>query len=252
MSKDKEPYIFEEFKNLYNLPDCDVIYDDGPDYRIQIPAKIIGIEITEAVISEKDLRVFRFKVALTNDVLKILRDRLPFTFSIDIDTKENCYLSPIKRQKAIKELVEICSDECVNLKNLDSYKVYDFGAPLKDYPFAIQSDLLAKGYRNLPEGISEISLCRFDNIGTSWNTESTAIMVPNFTIEKLQTILKKKHKALKKYIKCDEQWLVIFGDRLPESYYNEVDINEAVNSDFDKIFFIQPKKGLIEIKVNHY
>lgn len=75
------------------------------------------------------------------------------------------------------------------------------------------------------------------------------MMVPNFTIDKLQPILDKIHKALKEYAKCDEQWLLIYGDDLPGSYYHNVEINETVHSDFDKIFFIQPSKKITEIRV---
>ncbi len=127
----------------------------------------------------------------------------------------------------------------------------DFGSPIENFPIDIQKQILGKGYRNLPEGILEISIGRYDGVGNSWNSESTAIVVPNFNLERLKQILKKKEMKLQDYTKCDEQWLIIWGSGLPDSYYNKVQINELVETEFDKIFFVRPGKDITEIKLKN-
>ena len=250
MSQDKERFIFEAFKEMYNGPKGNAIHSDKPDYRIEIENKLIGIEITEAVISETELRKFKFQVSLTDEVLKLLEDKLPFTFSISIELKRDAYLPIKKKRIIIDEIVELCGRESKALLNLEIYRVNDFGAPINQYPSEVQVDLLNRGYRNLPEGINEISIHRYDSVGKSWNSEATAMMVPNFTIANLLPILKKKHRALKEYFKCDEHWLLIYGDDLPDSYYDNFEINEPVETLFDKVFFMQRGKHLSEITAN--
>lgn len=250
MSQDKERIIFEAFKEMFNVPKGNEIHSDKPDYRIKSEKKLIGIEITEAVISEIELRKYKFQVSLTDEVLKLLEDKLPFTFCVSIEPKKDAYLPIKKKRIIIDEIVELCCRECKGLGNLEIYRVNNFDAPIKQYSLDVQEDLLRRGFRNLPEGISEISIHRFDKVGKSWNTESTSLMVPNFTIDKLLPILKKKHKALKEYFKCDEQWLLIYGNGLPDSYYDVTDINEKVETLFDKIFFMQMGKNLTEINTS--
>lgn len=250
MSQDKERIIFNAFKEMYNVPKGNEIHCDKPDYRIETENKIIGIEITEAVISEKELRQFKFQVSLTDEVLKLLEDKLPFTFSISIEPKKDADLPVKKKRIIIEEILKLCCRECKTLQNLDIYRVNNFDEPINQYSLEVQEDLLKRGYRNLPEGINEISIHRFDVGGKSWNSESTAMMVPNFTVANLLPILKKKHKALKEYFRCDEQWLLIYGDGLPDSYYDNFDISEAVDTLFDRIFFMQRGKHLSEIITN--
>ena len=249
MSQHKERIIFEAFKEMYDVPKGNEIQCDKPDFRIETENKLIGIEITEAVISEEELRKFKFQVSLTDEVLKLLENKLPFTFSISIKPKKDAYLPIKKKRIIIEEIVELCCRECKALGNLEMYRVNNFDAPIKQYSLEVQEDLLCQGYRNLPDGINEISIHRFDINGKSWNSESTAMMVPNFTNDNLLPILKKKHKALKEYFKCDEQWLLIYGDGLPDSYYDNFEINEPVETLFDRIFFMQRGKHLSEITI---
>lgn len=51
MSTKSEIYVFDYFKEAYqDFPEGEVIYQDKPDYLIKADTKLIGIEITEAVI----------------------------------------------------------------------------------------------------------------------------------------------------------------------------------------------------------
>lgn len=92
---------------MYDVPKGNEIYDDKPDYRIQTEGKLIGIEITEAVVSEAELSRYKFQVSLTDEVLEQLKDKLPFTFSIGIDTKKDAYLPLKKKRQVINEIVNV-------------------------------------------------------------------------------------------------------------------------------------------------
>lgn len=178
-----------------------------------------------------------------------LKDKLPFTFDITVHITKDADLTVKKRRKAIHELVELCFEDAYNLKNFQHYRVHDFGAPMDTFPIEIQEQILSNGYRNLPEGIKEVSIGRYDSVSNSWNSQSTAMMVPHFTSERLQNILNEKEKKLENYMTCDEHWLLIWGSGMPRSYYYYVEINEPIITKFDKVFFIRPQTDLTEITV---
>lgn len=248
MNKDKEPWVFDSFKNLYKaFPQGESIRQDKPDYILQTDNKLIGIEITEAVIDPLELERYRFQVLITDEVLNQLKDKLPFTFYITVDPKKDAVLPIKKRKKVVKELVDLCVRECMELKNLEHYRVHDFGGPIDSFPISVQKQILDSGNRNLPEDILEISIGRYDVVGKSWNGESTAMVVPDFTTEKLKQILVNKEEKLKDYAKCDEHWLLVWGSGLPQSYYSNVEIEEPLDTAFEKVFFIRPEKDLTEI-----
>jgi len=181
--------------------------------------------------------------------LDILKEKLPFTFDITINITQNADLTLKKRRKAIHELVEICFENAYNLRNLQHCRIKDFDAPITTFPIEIQEQILANGYRNLPEGIKEVSIGRYDSVSKSWNSQSTAMMVPHFTNERLQRILNEKEKKLENYMTCDEHWLLIWGSNMPRSYYYNVEIEEPIKTKFNKVFFIRPQTDLTEINV---
>ena len=69
-------------------------------------------------------------------------------------------------------------------------------------------------------------------------------------LQRAQKILKQKEHKLQKYKECNKQWLLIWGYDLPNSYYNKVEIEEEVNTIFDKIFFAHLGRYLTEIKTS--
>ncbi len=251
MSKDNESFVFKAFRNKYlSFPDGEIIHQDKPDYIVKSKNKKIGIEITEAIIDPVELERYQLEILITDQVLEKLKDKLPFTFYISIHINKDTDLTLKKRRKAIQALVELCFEDAYNLTNFQYYRVHDFGAPIDTFPKEIQEQILASGYRNLPEGIKEVSIGRHDSISKSWNSQSAAMMVPHFTSERLKKILKEKEKKLENYMTCDEHWLLIWGSSMPRSYYYNVEINEPINTKVDKVFFIRPQTDLTEIMVN--
>lgn len=250
MGKDNESFVFSAFKDKYqSFPDGEIIYQDKPDYVVNSKDKKIGIELTEAIIDPVELERFQLEISITDQVLDKLKDKLPFTFDITIHINKDSDLTLKKRRKAIHDLVELCFKDAYSLTNLQHYSVHDFGAPIDTYPQEIQKQILASGYRNLPEGIKEVSIVRYDSVGKSWNSQSTAMMVPHFTSERLKKILIEKEKKLENYMACDEHWLLIWGSGMPRSYYYNVEITEPIYTRFDKVFFIRPQTDLTEIRV---
>lgn len=251
MSNDNESFIFKSFIDKYHsFPDGEIIHQDKPDYIVKSNDKVIGIEITEAIIDPVELKRYQLEISITDQVLDKLKDKLPFTFEITVHIIKDADLTFKKRRKAIDELVELCFKDAYNLRNLQYYRVHDFGASIDTFPIEIQKEILSNGYGNLPEGIKEVSIGRYDSVSTSWNSQSTAMMVPHFTSERLQRILNEKEKKLENYMTCDEHWLLIWGSGMPRSYYYNVEIKEPINTKFDKVFFIRPQTDLTEITVN--
>ncbi len=101
MGTKSETYVFDYFKETYqDFPEDEVIYQDKPDYLVKAETKLIGIEITEAVIDPIELSKYKFQVSITDDILDQLKDKLPFTFCIGVDPKKDADL-PLKKKKKL-------------------------------------------------------------------------------------------------------------------------------------------------------
>ncbi|MHA8061395.1 hypothetical protein PQG22_08980 [Aquirufa beregesia] len=246
--KKRELYILNFFKDKYvDFPSGKIEESERPDFIVNGENRLIGIEITEAIISPTELEKYKFQISITNDVLYELKDKLPFKFDIDIILKNNITISSKKKSKIISEIIELCLNECSNMKDLEIFQVQDFGANINTLPENYLKSIISKGYRNLPYGIHKISIGRCDSAKESWNNESYGMVLPNFTLEKLNRILLEKEKKLMDYAPCNEHWLLIWASRTPQSYYDKVEISDKVESKFDKIFFVQASKGIVEI-----
>lgn len=246
-----EKFVFEQFKDLYiGMPDGTYQYADPPwtDVVWTMSSKrIIGIEITEAVISENELARDAFKNELTDLVLTNLEPTLPFPFDLAIKPNKEIPIKQAQKQEIVQELVKICSLEAARLKNFETMQLEDFGADIKNYPLHIQKMIHLEGYRNLPRGIKSIRLGRWDFVGKSWNSQKGGGVVPDFTQEQLHSILQVKENKLKKYQKCDEYWLIIWESGGLHSYYDKINIFQTPFTKFDKVFLARTYRDMIVV-----
>ncbi|MCZ2223480.1 MAG: hypothetical protein LC122_07600 [Chitinophagales bacterium] len=248
IKKKKEKVVFDYFRKVYSsFPKGEIIYQDKPDFLIKANDKIIGVEITEAINDTEELTKYKIQVDVANRVLEKLKNILKFTFSIDISLNNYC-LSNKRREEISHKLMEICSKEYYNLKNLEGFIIRNYKQPINKISIKERNILEKMGYRYLPEEVDYIYITRYDIDAESWNSQGVAFWAPAFDVGKLSSILEKKEKKLIDYTKCDEQWLILFCTGLAYSYYKRFNLNETIDSDFDKIFFIQLNEKLLELK----
>jgi hypothetical protein len=248
--KENEKFIFDKFKELFDIPDGDYIHAEPPLPDIVWTTsnnKTIGIEITEAVISQDEFQKDAFKNGLTDLALEKLRDKLPFTFDITIRPYQDRAIGQSQRNSIIDQVVQICLKEAYDLQDAEILTLEDFGSEINTYPSEIQQMILANGFRNLPYGIKSIKIGRWDAAGESWNPHFAGLTVPNFTIEKLRSILDTKEPKLGKYASCNEYWLLIWESGGRHSYYDDISIEEPLNTKFDRVFLARTYRNMVVV-----
>ncbi len=255
MNQAAETNLIERFKKWYtNFPDGTLIktIPPAPDFTLTTSDQTIGIELTEALHSEKARQNSSEKYNFTNGVLKDLKDQLPFTFAIDIDLNATISISKSNRPKLITEVVEQCVIEFSDLQPSEHRGIENIGLKLSGIPVdrpEVLNMILDNGYRNLPAGVQEIKMVRIDGITESWNWRGEGGVVPNFTTENLIPILQKKHQKLCRYSPCSQYWLIITEGNYYTGSFKEILIETPIESLFDKVFlFRSPEEIVIELK----
>lgn len=242
MTKDQEKALFIKFLEHYKyMPLGKYEFKDRPDVIFTTQAeKVIGIELTECIYSERFMKKSEYQIRFNENVISQLQDKLPFRFHLDIklDNKK-----PIKQntlKPTIDEIIKICIQEFGELTSTESKTVtrLDIGWDKDSNP--LQKYFPDHNYRNLPKGITSIRMSRYDALKNSFHAGSKGGFVPDFTVENLNWILKKKNKALLNYANCDEQWLLIVEGLDFYSYFDKIKIENEFETNFDKILMYRP------------
>lgn len=251
MTYKDEEFVIKQFKEIYtDLPIGTISPANPPlpDFLLNTQSgKNIGIEITEAVNSEEEIKHLAFRYRITDLVLEQLKNILPFRFALAIYTDNSKTIKSNEIKKTVNDIVNICVEETNTIQDLEFIELENFEADISSYPQDVQGMILQKGLRNLPFGIREITIHRFDVADESWNTKSGGMVVPPFTDEILYPILIEKEEKLLRYTKCDEYWLLIWERGFGFSYYHDVTIKSPVNSKFDKVFLVRTFSGKVEV-----
>jgi hypothetical protein len=243
MTPEEEQFVIDEFKELYtDFPSGTIASANPPlpDFLLTTQAgKKIGIEITEAVNSEEEIKYLAFRYKITDLVLEKLKNILPFRFALSIYTDNNKVIKSNEINKTVNDIVNICVEETNTIQDLELIELENFEEDICSYPPDVQGMILRKGLRDLPFGINEITLHRFDVADESWNTKSGGMVVPPFTDEIMYEIISEKEEKLLSYAKCAEYWLIIWERGFGFSYYHDVIIESPVKSKFDKVFLVR-------------
>ncbi|HEY5967502.1 MAG TPA: hypothetical protein VIU35_05970 [Chitinophagaceae bacterium] len=239
--KEKEKFIFDKFKELYTeFPPGTYNHIDSPDFILTTsPEQTIGIEITEAFYDQSQMQKSEYQIRFNQDVLEKLGQLLPYRFYFSIHLDQKPQINQSNYKQVIDETVEICFNEFFDLENLQKGTINDFGHDITTYPLETQSIIIAKGYRNLPKGVRRIRITRYDVLNKSSHGHIKGGAVPNFEQEHLDRILKDKNKSITKYKKCDSQWLLIAEGGDFYSHFDNINIEEIPNTEFDKVFMIR-------------
>jgi hypothetical protein len=226
MTKHEEKYLFQMFQEKYkNMPAGKVDFDDKPDAIVTISTgETIGIELTECIYDQNLMKESEYQIKFNERVIASLEGLLPFKFHLDIDLDKTNALKQNQVESTIKGVIEVCIKEFKNLKPYESKNVEQLDVNWNEAPTNIQQHFLERGYRKLPTGISRIQMSRYNVLERSRHPESKGGVVPDFTQDNLNAILKKKDKALLNYKPCNQQWLVIGEGGDFYSYINDIKI----------------------------
>ena len=256
MNSFQEERLINSFKPSYsNFPEGTLVKVTPPptaaDYLLTtLSGKKIGIELTEAFHGEEVQRLSSSTYEFTNMVLAKLKALMPFTFSIDIDLDASKGIPKAKRNEIAEYVATFCFKEFAYLENYQHAEVTNLDIDLNKVDNSrIKSLLLSKGYRNLPEGIKRIIMSRVDSISESWNSRGEGGVIPHFTNECLNGILKKKEERLLKYEPCNQFWLIIKEGNYFAGSFHDIQISFPISSSFNKVFLYRTvEQKVIELK----
>ncbi len=222
-----------------------------PDYSVTTLAGLrIGIELTEIFHSASSKEQSSIQYKLTNKLLAKLTQVLPYKFTLSLKLDPLRHLSMAKEVEIVAELVEICIEEFCFLQNGERGAVQHIDFDLSQITdFQKIKVIKDRGYRNLPSGISEIRIYRYDNLPYSYNTQNEGGIVPNLTHQMIQSVLDKKEEKIAAQNGFTEHWLIIREGNYFTGSFDRVDVPIPVLSLFDKLFvFRTSMNDVIELK----
>lgn len=219
------------------MPSGSAVFDDKPDVVFTTSTgELIGIELTECIYNEDLMKESEYQIRFNERVIEKLEDQMSFKFHLDVDLDNKMPLRRNQVESTINEIIEVCVREFGDLNQYESKSVEQLDVDWDEAPLHIQQHFLDRGYRKLPKGISRIQMSRHDILEKSRHPESKGGVVPDFTDDILEFILKKKNKALVNYKDCDQHWLVIGEGADFYSYMNNIRIEREFETKYDKIF----------------
>lgn len=230
------------------MPIGTVSYDDAPDIIVTLTSgERIGIEITECIYDETQMRNSQFQIKFNQLVIQELTAKMPYSFYLIVDLKSDEPIRQADRNKTINEIIDVCLREFRTLANFQDGEVQQINTDISSYPPHVQQVILNKGYRNLPKGIKSIRIRRLDGLKESFHPQSKGGNVPNFSQHHLDKILAKKENSLKNYKICEQYWLLISEGMDFYSYHDNIEVVTGFNTVFDKVFMTRRWPSLVVV-----
>lgn len=250
MNPSEEKDIFCNFKKLYKyFPKGFASFDDKPDVIFTTEeGKTIGIEITESFYDSKLKSSSEFAIRFNNDVIIEIQSDFNFTFILDIELNNNFPIKTKFRASLIKEIKEICKTEFSKLRNQETIKLENIGE-IDGVDKEIRELIMKSGYKSFHRSLLSITMTRIDNLNKSHHVELNVGVIPDFNDSVLNKIIQTKEKSLLNYKYCDQNWLLISEGMDFYSYFGEINFNNVISSNFDKIFLLRRfQSKIIEVK----
>lgn len=231
----EEIWLIEKFFRLYTKePIKDLVKQESPDFIAYSMDNKIGIELTE-VFQDSNNGPSRLQqnssdsATFTDELIAALQPYVKFTFVIGINFSNLYPIKKSKRPELIGKIIEVCIPAMINLRHREHLDL--------DY------------YNGLPQEIDDIHLYRQDDLDYSFNSKPEGGVVGNLTIDHIMPAIKNKEDKLKKYLPCDQYWLIIREGNYYAGSFSELDLNLPLSSTFDKIFLLRTKNDeLVELK----
>jgi|25_taG_2_1085351.scaffolds.fasta_scaffold05748_3 hypothetical protein len=236
MKKDRELDYLNRFKSLYeNFPSGEILESEQPDFIVESKRGKIGIELTE-LFQDSHLRGYsKFQQEsssrhlFTNELIAILQNYVSFTFHIGIEFNEFKPVNKLNKTLILKKAFRATINRISNLENKQMIEISDF--------------------KILPEQINSIHIGRFDGLKESYDEMPEGGTVSDIENIHIESILEKKHKKLKKYQNCSEQWLLIREGNYYAGSFADFKITKPIDTLFDKIFILRSNYNkIIELK----
>jgi len=226
--------------------------NERPDFVMVAGGRQIGVEITMA---ERNLQGACFSARQIEqahrEFAKTLLSRVKPKLHLEIGLVFNDE-KPVDKTTIDKALDIIVPEINRVSQNMPHHSVERLVRDKTDVRGA--SDQVLHVCKDIPDFLQHIHLFndghKFTCIGGSRGG-----VVSDFTDQDLAPILQRKHKALKGYGRCDEQWLVIVAGTLPPIYMPEeppkilipttasafggLAVAMPVQSDFDRVFYFK-------------
>ena len=232
--KEREKYVFESFKELYNdFPEGVIIPGEKPDYLINSNDRIIGVEITQVFIDNfigselNEKRKENIRSMLGDLLCNKIKTVVPYKFVLDIEfSNKDFSTNHIER-------IALACEEYIRLI---------------EFPKEIIESFDIENYGQLPDEIININLLYFPSLDKSFFSEISGGVVPNLAQRHLKCILDKKEAALKNYRFCHEYWLLIKEGTFYSDSFNKIDIEE-IETTFEKIFIYRhSQRKVVQLK----
>ncbi|MGV8879205.1 MAG: hypothetical protein ACOH2A_09255 [Sphingobacteriaceae bacterium] len=227
MNRSQEDYIFHAFKDLYNkFPVGQCIRGEQPDYIINTVDKIIGVEITQIFVdnyinpSINQKRIESLQVIFGDKLCEKLEQIIPFKFVLSVDFSLKGF-----SQNEIDRIVLNCVNYLKTIQFSNEFVSID-----------------VDNFGQLPDAIDSINFFHYPSLQKPFFSQSAGGVLPDLTLQHLQIILNKKHKALKQYRRCDKHWLLIVEGTFLSDGFGDIFIEEF-ESDFQNVFLYRHAKG---------
>jgi len=236
VNTEQELYYLDRFKALYrNFPTGKISKAEQPDFIVYSKQGKIGIELTE-LFQDSHLKGYSeyqqkssARHIFTNELIGILQKYVSFTFHIGIGFNAFKSVNKLNKDRVIKKAFRATINNILNLDNKQSIVVDDF--------------------RILPEEINSIHVGRFDGLEESYDEMPEGGPVSDLENIHIEEVLEKKHRKLKKYKECSEQWLLIREGNYYAGSFAEFKVTKPITTSFDKVFILRSNYNkIIELK----
>jgi hypothetical protein len=245
-----EERVFTFLKNNLGLAKCAHTKSESPDFILHTDSGDVGVEITGLLEPDKKERS-SVKSNLTDQVIDLLTEKLPFPFILDIQFDA---ISKSRQENSIrvKKLSDIFEQIAKDLENHQQIEFFKFDSLVTDFPEHIQNRILQDGHMNLPEGVIRISITREDFLNQSYNSQREGGLVPDLTFDRIQEAINNKDKKVGEYKTMNEQWLVLEEGNGIAGRYTNMPTNETFETLFDRIFIVRIiDNDLIELNLRY-
>jgi len=229
-TREKERHKFDHFRQMYSVPDGELVYDDKPDVIINGKRKI-GIEITDyytndgsEIISEQRQSKIRHEVVAAAQKQYFKSSSKPIELSFGFNPQH-----PI-----------------TNNKNDLANKIAALGKQIEQ----CKTGTIYRGYyKDIPE-LHSVYINQNEVTDPKWRLiQGHSVQI--ISTGKLNSIIQDKENKAKEYQRCDAYWLLIVMDFMDSAQDQEVTqeyLPQVNSSSFERIFLLKTNHCVYEIK----
>lgn len=251
--KDKKEWaVINMFRQCYSsFPLGALEKSEAPDFLLRMDDRLLGIELTELKYERED-KLFNLRAhedflnSLMEDAQRIVEANCRFQLIVEVLFSDEISPTVLLVDDEARLLIRQGLAESIA-------KIVEENIPEGTGVRYVVDRSSKYGYHALHPKIQSISI---QNVTGRWLEglwyAAISTKVKPLTISSVSQRLVAKNGKLKKYLPCDEQWLVIIQNSfLMSSSYNTLTAKSALEhtyrSDFDKVFVFERSEGLVSL-----